>query len=597
MGRQSVRISQVVLTLGPGAILESREGPRIILRRGLSLPAGHSLESLEISSPELRALLAHQLGESSPENLRIFQIPPSGVIDRPWQTRPFPEWKLCVTHQILFRGQCPECRRAGSPSGGRRRGREAIRFVRACPDGHLDDVDWDVLVHGEQPPHSSDYYEWRSTGSSLSEVRIRCPRCRRERSLGWAYGQEWPCDGRYPEQEPPDGPPQRPGCGQRSRILQRQASNLRVPEVFSLFIIPPPYTDLHRLLERPTLKAALAPEILFPDGRLRRNILERILDHQVSQGMLDERAREEILRCPDEEIVRAIREVLEYQPPSDLDSLLRQEFRTLLRGAREGIPPLHAPPPRSRILLEIDPEQVRDFPPFRVIPVRRLTVITVQIGYRRYVGDIPPRLVEVSIDEGSRRWFPGYESSGEGLFIIRHDPSGEGWGEGPDGEASRAWLEARASHPYDRDWLFRDPERRLELHPAFAAWHTLSHLLIRALEVDSGYAAPSIRERIYLEIAPDGRVRGGILLYTASRSGDGSMGGLLALAPVFDRILQRAAEMARICSADPLCRDHRFRAGMLTGAACHACCLISETSCEHRNMWLDRHALLEAGWL
>lgn len=608
MGRQSVRISQAVLTLGPGAILESREGPRIILQHGLSLPAGHSLEDLEISSPELQALLAYLLGShsgDSGENMRIFQVPSadmiSGVV---WRTRPFPEWKLCVEHQILFRNRCPECSRAGSPSGGRRRGREAIRFVRACPEGHLDDVDWEFLVHGGHPSHSpSDFYRWKSTGTSLQDIRIECPRCRRGISLGQAYRQEWPCSGRYPEREPPDGSPQRPGCQRKSYILQRQASNLRIPEVFSLFIIPPPYTALHRLLEKRTLKAALVPNLVLPDGRLQRRALEEILNHQVSRRMLDRQTRDEILQHPDEEIARAIREVLEYQPPSDPDSLLQQEFRALLRGAREGIPPLHAPPPRSRILLEIDPNQVRDFPPFRVIPVRRLTVITVQIGYRREVSPlvgegIPARLVDVSIVEGDQRWFPGYESSGEGLFIIRNDPSGEGWERGPDGEASRTWLEvwARDSYGYEGR-LFRDPARRRELHPAFVAWHTLAHLLIRALEVDSGYSAPSIRERVYLENRADGQVRGGILLYTSSRSGDSSMGGLLALAPVFDRVLRRVAEMVRICSADPLCRDHRFRAGMLTGAACHGCCLISETSCEHRNFWLDRNVLLETGWL
>lgn len=600
MGRQSVRISQVVLTLGPGALLESREGPRIILREGLYLPPDRSLEELEISSPELRALLAYRLGTGSPENLRIFQVPPS-TGGFPWRTRPFPEWKLCVEHQILFRNRCPECHRAGFPSGGWRRRKEAIRFVRACPDGHLDDVDWDVLVHGEQPPHASDYYYWRSRGTSLSDIWIECPRCQRSISLGHAYRQGWPCSGRYPEQEPPDGLPQRPGCDKRSYILQRQASNLRVPEVFSLFIIPPPFTALHRLLQRPTLKSALAPEVVIPGGQLRRETLTGILNHQVSQGILSAQVRDEILQHPDEEIARAISDVLEYRPPSDLDGLLRQEFRALLEGAREGIPPVHARPPRSRILLEIDPGQARVFRSFRIIPVRRLTVITVQAGYYRPVGplageSIVARLVDVSIVRGDQRWFPGYESSGEGLLILRNDLSGEGWERGPDGGASRAWLKARDTGTYP-GVFFRDPVRRLELHPAFVAWHTLAHLLIRALEVDSGYSAPSIRERIYLEEKEDGQVRGGILLYTASRSGDGSMGGLLALAPVFDRVLERVAEMANNCSADPLCSDHRFRAGELTGAACHGCCLISETSCEHRNFWLDRKVLMETGWL
>jgi len=605
MGRQSVRISQAVLVLGPGAILESRSGPRMILRDGLRLPSHLRLEDLEISSPELRGLLAwlleREVGEAvAPGSIRIFQVPSSaGTGGLRWETRPFPDWKLCIAHQILHRRGCPDCRQEGRSSG---RQAEAIRFVRACPEGHLDDVDLDLLVHGQNPPlHSSDHYRWESRGSSLSDIRIRCPRCRKDVSLGWAWGQPWPCSGRFPEREAPDGPPDRPGCGSRAFIIQRQASNLRVPEVFSLFTIPPPYTELHRLLQRPGVREALIPQNVIPDGRLHRKNLEQALDHLVSPGDLDTAERDSILECPDQEIARAITDVLEYQPPSDFAQLLRQEFQQFLRGARDGIPPVQAPPPRSRILLEIHPGFAKPFPPFQVVPVLRLTVVTVQVGYRRQVGGVPGqslagRLVDVSIRDGTgNRWFPGYEGAGEGLLILR-DCHEDGWEETPAGVASQSWIQARAGGMGDAR-LFRGPER-LELHPVFVAWHTLSHLLIRALAVDSGYVAPSIRERVYLEEGHDDRrVRGGILLYTASRGAGGSLGGLLALVPVFDRIIERAKEIARVCPADPLCREHRFRMGEPVGAACHGCCPVSETSCEHRNLWLDRNVLTEIGWL
>jgi hypothetical protein len=611
MARQSVRISQIVLTLGPGAILETRDGPGIILREGLNLPSSLSLEDLDLSSPEMRALL----GAIFPQwqDVRIFQIPSSLLTEgEPWRIRRFPEWSLCVEHSILYSRQCPECRQRGGQAARIRARHEAIRFVLACPAGHLDDVDWDRLVHRQDPPHTSPaWYRWESRGSSLADIRIRCPRCDASVSLGWAYGQDWPCTGRFPEREGPGESPRRPGCQSPARIVQRQASNLRVPEVISLFTIPPPFTELHQLLIQKVDLTTLTL-VLDDAGNLIRRQLERALDNLFRRGRMRLSEKDRILSCPDDEITRAIRDVIGYQPPTRLRELLDQELRAFLRGAREGIPPLHAPPPRSGILLEIRPSEVRNLQPFPfwIVPVQRLQVITAQIGYRRMVGDLTSgmaaaHLVDVSIRDGrDRRWFPGFKSAGEGLFIMLGDPDAGGWHPSPDGEASQRWRQVReavmgnaaSGEPYPAH-LFRDEKRWLELHPAFVAWHTLSHLLIRALALDSGYTAPSIRERVYLEEGPDGRVRGGILLYAASRGGDGSLGGLLALARTFDRILERVAEMVRTCSADPLCGEHAFRSGQVVGAACHACCLISETSCEHRNFWLDRRVLQETGWL
>ena len=54
---------------------------------------------------------------------------------------------------------------------------------------------------------------------------------------------------------------------------------------------------------------------------------------------------------------------------------------------------------------------------------------------------------------------------------------------------------------------------------------------------------------------------------------------------------------ARLCSGDPVCADHdpvnAQDDRMLHGAACHGCLLISETSCEARNVSLDRALLVD----
>jgi hypothetical protein len=74
------------------------------------------------------------------------------------------------------------------------------------------------------------------------------------------------------------------------------------------------------------------------------------------------------------------------------------------------------------------------------------------------------------------------------------------------------------------------------------------------------------------------------------------LGGLVGTAPRFANILRSALERATICSNDPVCADHEpdDRSGdrATHGAACHGCLLIAETSCEMRNLFLDRSLLV-----
>src|SRR5260370_1314691 len=65
------------------------------------------------------------------------------------------------------------------------------------------------------------------------------------------------------------------------------------------------------------------------------------------------------------------------------------------------------------------------------------------------------------------------------------------------------------------------------------------------------------------------------------------------LAPLAD---EGALERSMICSNDPICADHQpgHHGGdrATHGAACHGCLLIAETSCEMRNLFLDRSLLV-----
>jgi hypothetical protein len=59
-----------------------------------------------------------------------------------------------------------------------------------------------------------------------------------------------------------------------------------------------------------------------------------------------------------------------------------------------------------------------------------------------------------------------------------------------------------------------------------------------------------------------------------------------------DQHLRNAIELGRLCSNDPVCAQHSAKQLLeerfLLGAACHGCLLISETSCERFNQYLDR---------
>lgn len=578
MSTQDIRHSQFVITYGPGAILEGQRGPVAILA------SGHGLFTDDFG-PERLEIVNRRMSQGLLGGRRIFR-PPSGSEGFIWKTKPFPGWALCIDHWILYRLRdgCPRCQ-------GQRTRKQAIRFIRACAAGHMDDVDWYFLVHGPRQCHrgdSKEWYEWVGGGGSLADLRVRCPVCGSEGNLGQAYSRGWPCSARFPEREPPNaGADRHPGdCQYQARIIQRQASNLRVVDLQTLFIIPPRHTRLHHLLEQPPI-----PDILIADGGIpnpaefRRKVANLAQFKRVSDAVV-----EGLSDYTDSEIVQAAGEVL-APPPATVRELLVEEFRALIEGSTHGV----YAPAGSRVMFEIPKDGVQRIPTpggrgFRVAPVSRLNTVTVQMGYRRLVEPNPAdcRLVSVAYrDRLGQEWLPGVEYPGEGIFITLDDGDSHFPLAGSD---VAGWAQARASLNSYPPGLFRAGGRD-ELHPVFVWWHTLSHLLIRAVALHSGYGAASIRERVYLEVE-DQRVRGGIILYASQPGGDGALGGLIALVPHFTTVLHAALNGLHFCSNGHFCDETRYTPGAHGGASCYGCTVISETSCEHRNMWLDRRVLL-----
>jgi Domain of unknown function (DUF1998) len=600
MTGQAIRPSQFITTYGPGAILETSKGPRSI--RSLGETRGLLFRNRPLSEFEIQD---QRLSQNLLTGRSIIRIPTNAEHNLSentaiYQTDDFPAWSLCVDHELLYRGRnhtngyrgCPEC--GGGPHWELRAKarREAIRFVRACTRGHLDDVDWVGAIPHTTQCHRPEILRWLSTGSSLQDITLRCSECNEPLNLGHAYSRSWPCIGRYVELGT-----QHSDCDRDSKIVQRGAANLRVADVVTALTIPPFDSELGDALQSSVVYDQLAadPDI-DPEELLHR------LDNLAQRGRIRSALVQTLRGYGLEELAQTMQEVLAGTAGHTPLESRQAEFRALRRAAHFGAPPVQSNTPGSPPRFEVVASDVKSFRLpnghlMRVTPVSRLRVVMVQRGYFRPVNrDQQAELTEVALEAEGREWLPGVELFGEGVYLDL-PPSEIGEVDVPhfplDGIAAARWYEAR-QHPHAIGFDKLQPRLEDELaNPVFVWWHTFAHRLIIALAIDSGYSAAAIRERVFVEEQEGGQARGGVLLYTAQPGGDGTLGGLIALVPHFDRVLSHALQDIDACSNDPLCSELRIGHDRINGSACYACQMVSETSCEFRNVLLDRMVLAE----
>jgi hypothetical protein len=570
----AVRPSQFVLTYGVGSILEAPNGPRMVL--------GFEHWGGLFNSPNLQLELRnnYQIPEENLSALlgggRIFRLPTnSDLLEKDetpiFRTAPFPTWAHCQDHNIIYRlrpdgrTRCPQCDPARHAQD------QAMRFVSACPRGHLDDVNWKGIVHGADKTCDSELFRWVEEGSTLSDIRIICMKCSAETSLSQVYYGKHRCSGRLPESL------ENEHCNEIASVSLRNASNLRVSVVESVLTIPPRDTRIGRILENPYLHSILA--LALKSSWSKKKIVDQLTQIQGSVPGLDPLTIEEMENTPEELFFKTVKEVISSKQPRARSSneIRDAELEALQDAALRGHPPDSIAGAHD---FEVDKDSVDTFAlskntTLRAAPVNRLRVVMAQRGYKRIIGDGPHTTRETFLRIGQERWYVGVEQRGEGIFIdippdesLHITNSTDGWA-----------TEFKRS-------------RNLNYHPVFIWWHTLSHRIIKALALDSGYSSASIRERVYLRHGNSSKgIEGAVLLYTSQRGGDGTLGGLIALVPDFDRVLSAALRDIDSCSNDPLCMEQEVSQTRNNGAACYACLFTSETSCEFDNSFLDRNLL------
>ena len=225
------------------------------------------------------------------------------------------------------------------------------------------------------------------------------------------------------------------------------------------------------------------------------------------------------------------------------------------------------------------------------VVVNRLREIRVFKGFRRVEYDPPnpdPNDISSELENkippdllGESDWFPAIELFGEGVFFSIDERILSLW----EAQPSVTKRAKEISIRYELSGIKGGP---LEITPRFLLLHTLSHLIIRQLEISSGYPAASLSERIYSNADKE---MAGVLIYTAVADIVGSLGGIVQSAEPkeFLKILLNAFNQAEWCSLDPVCSEHSGQGlSQLNGAACHACALTPETSCKFKNILLDR---------
>jgi len=574
-----VRGSQVITTYGPGALIDLPRESAIV--SGLDAwPRQSDLD--EIVELRLTRKLALMTGVAAP---RLYAPPAAPEGPRPsnrgipvWR---FPEW--FVVQEKSNRGDEDRKKRSRRLVHRKRlddgkhtfdgRPVVATRFVRACPRGHVDDLDWKAFVHGpDDDCRRQLWLEELGTSGDLAELSVRCD-CGKRRRLSDAGEIESNalgfCSGRRPWLGAHTDEP----CKERSRLLIRTASNAYFAQVVSVLSLPDRGVEVEKVV---------------------RELWDylQIVDDVAGLAFLKKKPNvaEKLAPFSDEDVLAAIGAV---KGGGVVERPVKQVELDAILAAPQGFgddvpmePDFHVrrlPDHAWRRGPELEAVEA-------VYQVHRLREVIALAGFSRFEAMMPDINGEYDTDVSVAQiqieptWFPAVENRGEGVFVQLRAAAVRAW-LGRPGVAARlsaletghlAWAE---QHKTDRPFP----------GGPYVLLHTLSHLLIQALAMRAGYSASSIRERIYMEREAE---HFGILLYTGSSDAEGTLGGLVSEARHMHAHLAWALGAAALCSNDPICAQHSPDSSMekrwLHGAACHGCTLVAETSCEMRNEYLDR---------
>lgn len=549
-----LRPNQIITTFGPGAIVDAvkdsvtvldinywkEKGTKIIDGRLASylgvdcfyMPrTSYSGDVPVVSFPYMHVCSNSRCG-------RIFDIREDFNLDK----------------YLKFGATCPDCGWKSYPS----------RFITVCEDGHMDDFPWSWWAHRGDTKCKGKLRTY-STGntSTLADMWVECTACGVKRSMSGAMQKEniegCSCTGNHPFR--PHS--KRIKCLKPAIPSQRGASNVYFAVSRSAISIPPWINPLYNLID----------EHLRLIESYKEDFGEMGVSKVFDKYFADSFTREEF----DEALKRRLENIKEFT------EIKQMEYDAITHHND----PLYASN-KKHFKAEEDPLPAALKKYFsRVVRITRLREVKVLLGFTRVDASDPDADAEdqpniVMLTKGkSEKWLPAAEIHGEGVFIEFNRETIDEWLKSASVDnISRQYEESYRDFCERKKWKITSLRNAL-----YVLMHTFSHLLIKQMAMSSGYSSAAIRERIYF-----GDRMSGILLYTGSADKEGSLGGLVELGNIDKLIvlMRDAFQEALLCTNDPECMSSLPAGDNSNGAACHSCCMISETACENGNRMLDR---------
>ena len=588
----SANQSQLVGTFGVGAIYELRGW-----HRRKAVASSVMIGGLDLWPKEDMSLIKEPALESILNVKELREPPPANEKNAMRGAIPavrFPEWMSCSS-----------CGRMGTVRSGHFQEESAgvaicsasscdgygmpSRLIVACEGGekaanhgHISDFPWGRWCH-------FDFRSDRSVDSitcdrhqlflrslkgkpGLDGLRVECKSCGHGNSLKYALSAKY----RYLFECQGDRPWLRlTGAGKHQcdfpvRILLRGATNVYFPVTTSVISIPPFSSALYQKMVRdPNLPGFLT--MLRTAAGIPVDIL--VNGFVQSSPWADTFSQKEI--------ADALVHFAEYGRNNlyeSLDDRLSEERLAIVQGhisQKQDGDQFLARPVSTEKLGELD-GWIEN-----LVLIERLREVRALSGFTRvHDGSSFERVAKLGMDE---TWLPAINVYGEGIYLELNQERLS---------ALEEQFAARISFLHKRA-----KEKGMDVgksSAAFIALHTLSHILMRQLSLECGYSSSSLRERLYFK---QGHYAG-VLIYTATASSDGTLGGLVQQGAPSNlaRIIRDALQEASWCSSDPLCIDSEGQGSFsLNLAACYACSQAPETSCDEKNIFLDRGVLIGAG--
>lgn len=483
---------------------------------------------------------------------------------------------------------------------------EQIRFVRTCKDGHIHDIPWkhwntflstdQTTVEDYEGDEEETHNKQRIQGpqidlsktccdlqdlryvisrenTELSGIWVICKNCDNKRNLKGIFNYAGPCpgkkywigmvNGKFPDEK----------CEQETSVKLKTSNSVYYTNTLGSIYI-----------ESPEMQNPMSNEIRLE------------IDNMLDSGDFDKAQVAQIISIQKKIPIDVIKSYLDTGNPIFIpDSVFREtEYNYLLAGEQ---------PENKQLKFRVIDCSSEIFGFDKFIKIDKLKKITVQTSFTRQEPiDIDSILQEdsryeysvlrqsVSKNSFETRLLPGIENYGEGILFILDEGKLREW---EDQEIIKARTEKIKSHAENSSWQFHQIIAR-SLTPRKLLIHTLSHLLIRELEYVCGYPASSLQERLYVSNKMYG------FLISAFDGTDGYLGGLANLCndlPNLYGIIQSAVNRATDCPSDPICLESDGQGvAQLNLAACHACSLTPEITCELSNLFLDRKLLIDTSF-